>query len=341
MQTLATFSPRVEVYSIDEAFLDLSHVPGEQLHAYGHQIRKTVWRFTGIPVSVGIASTKTLTKVANEVVKKNPVYKGVLSLMHTSGEELDELLETLPVEDVWGIGPRYTRLLQSRDILTAKDLKYTEQRWVRKHLTVVGERTVLELRGIACIPLETQAKPKKGIMTAKSFGRAVESREELAEALATYTARAAEKLRKQGSAVSSIGIFLHTNAFQKDAPQYGNSLTRVLPFPTSFTPDLFNVALDMLRHIYREGYAYKKCGVFLSKIVSQDVLQADLFGEYSLEREYKKARLMCVVDLINEWWGSNTLFFGAQGIERAWKMRQERRSPRYTTRAGDIVVVST
>ena len=247
MQTLATFSPRVEVYSIDEAFLDLSHVPREQLHAYGHQIRETVWRFTGIPVSVGIASTKTLTKVANEVVKKNPVYRGVLSLMHTSEEELDELLETLPVEDVWGIGPRYTRLLQSRDILTAKDLKYAEQRWVRRHLTVVGERTVLELRGIACIPLETQAKPKKGIMTAKSFGRSVESREELEEAVATYTARAAEKVRKQGSAVSSISIFLHTNAFQKDAPQYGNSLTRVLPFPTSFTPDLFNVALDMLR----------------------------------------------------------------------------------------------
>ncbi len=341
MQTLATFSPRVEVYSIDEAFLDLSHVPREQLHSYGHQIRETVWRFTGIPVSVGIAGTKTLTKVANEVVKKNPPYNGVLSLMHTSVEELDETLETLPVEDVWGIGPRYTRLLQSRDILTAKDLKYTDQRWIRKHLTVVGERTLLELRSIACIPLETQAKPKKGIMTAKSFGRSIESQEELEEAVATYTARAAEKVRKQGSAVASIGIFLHTNVFQKDAPQYGNSLTRVLPFPTSFTPDLFNVALDMLRSIYRKGYAYKKCGVFLSKIVPEDVLQADLFGEYSLEREYKKARLMCVVDLLNEWWGSNTLFFGAQGIERAWKMRQERRLPRYTTRAGDIVVVST
>jgi DNA polymerase V len=198
MQTLATFSPRVEVYSIDEAWLDLSHVPKEQLHVYGHQIRETVWRFTGIPVSVGIASTKTLTKVANEVVKKNPVYRGVLSLMHISEEVLDELLETLPVEDVWGIGPRYARLLQSRDILTAKNLKYTEQRWVCRHLTVVGEQTVLELRGIACIPLETRAKPKKGIMTAKSFGRSVESREELEEALATYTARAAEKVRKQG-----------------------------------------------------------------------------------------------------------------------------------------------
>jgi DNA polymerase V len=195
--------------------------------------------------------------------------------------------------------------------------------------------------GIACIPLETLAKPKKGIMTAKSFGRSVASQEELEEAVATYTARAAEKLRKQACAASCISVFLHTNAFQQDAPQYSNSLTRVLPFPTSFTPDLFNVALDMLRSIYRKGYVYKKCGVFLSRIVPQEVLQADFFGEYSLERAYKKARLMCVVDLINEWWGSNTLFFGAQGIERAWKMRQERRSHRYTTRAGELVVVSS
>jgi DNA polymerase V len=339
MQTLATFSPRIEVYSIDEAFLDLTHVPREQLRAFGRQIRETVWRFTGIPVSVGIADTKTLTKVANEVVKKNPVYQGVLTLVESTEEELDELLETLPVQDVWGIGPRYARLLQSRNILTAKDLKYADQRWIRRRLTVVGERTVLELRGVACIPLETHAKTKQGIMTAKSFGRSVERLEELEEAVATYTARAAEKLRKQESAASCISVFLHTNALKHDAPQYGKSLSQVLPFPTSFTPDLLHVALDMLRRIYREGYSFKKAGVFLSRIVPQDLLQADLFGDYSLEREYKKARLMCVVDLLNEWWGSNTLFFGAQGIERAWKMRQERRSPRYTTRAGDIVVV--
>src|SRR6266566_6187209 len=341
MNILATFSPRIEVYSIDEAWIDLSHIPIACLSDHGREIRETVWRFTGIPVSLGIATTKTLSKVATEVVKKQASHYGVLSLVQHSNEELDELLANLSVEDVWGIGSRYSRLLQSRDIITARDLKYANQRWIRKHLTVVGERTLLELRGIACIPLETQVKPKKGIMTAKSFGKPVERLEELAEAVATYTARAAEKLRKQASAASCINVFIHTNAFQKDAPQYGNSLTRVLPFPTSFTPDLFNVALDMLRNIYRKGYAYKKCGVFLSRIVPQDVLQADLFGEYSLEREYKKARLMCVVDLINEWWGSNTLFFGVQGIERAWKMRQERRSPRYTTRAGEIVVVST
>jgi DNA polymerase V len=210
---------------------------------------------------------------------------------------------------------------------------------IRKHLTVVGERTVLELRGIACIPLETQAKPKKGIMTAKSFGKPVESEEELLEAISTYTAQAAEKLRKQESVASSISVFLHTNAFKKDAPQYSNRISHLLPFPTSFTPDLLNVAREMIHSIYREGYTYSKCGVFLSKIAPQEVMQSDLFGGYSIEREYKKARLMCVVDLINQWWGNNTLFFGAQGIDRVWKMRQERRSPRYTTRWGEIVVV--
>ena len=339
MKLLATFSPRIEVYSIDEAWIDLSHIAIACLSDYGREIRETVWRFTGIPVSLGIAKTKSLSKVATEIVKKQPSYHGVLSLVQSSSEELDELLENLSVQDVWGIGSRYSRLLQSRNILTARDLKYANQRWIRKHLTVVGERTVLELRGVACIPLETQPKPKKGIMTAKSFGKPVESEEELLEAISTYTARAAEKLRKQESAASCISVFLHTNAFKKDAPQYSNSISRVLPFPTSFTPDFLNVARKMAHSIYREGYAYSKCGVFLSKIVPQEVLQADLFGEYSTEREYTKARLMCVVDLLNQWWGNNTIFFGAQGIDRVWKMRQERRSPRYTTRWGEIVVV--
>jgi len=309
------------------------------LNDYGHEIRKTVWRFTGIPVSLGIATTKTLSKVATEIVKKQSLYNGVLSIVQYSEGELDELLENLSVEDVWGIGVRYSRLLQSWDILTAKDLKYANQRWMRKHLTVVGERTLLELRGIACIPLETQAKPKKGIMTAKSFGKPVESEDELLEAISTYTARAAEKLRKQNSAASSISVFLHTNAFKKDTPQYSASISRVLPFPTSFTPELLKVAREMIHSIFREGYSYSKCGVFLSKIAPQEVMQSDLFGEYSIEREYKKARLMCVIDLINQWWGNNTIFFGAQGIDRVWKMRQERRSPRYTTRWGEIVVV--
>jgi DNA polymerase V len=255
--------------------------------------------------------------------------------MDFSDEALDELLANLAVEDVWG---RYTRLLQSRNILTAKDLKYTEQCWTRRHLTVVGERTVLELRGTACIPLE-QPKPKKGIMTAKTFGKPVECLEELEEAVVTYTARAVEKLRKQESVASCITIFAHTNTFKKDAPQYSKSISRTLPFPSSFTPDFLKVAREMARSLYREGYAYSKAGVYLSRIAPQKVWQSDLFEERPLESEYKKALIMRVVDFINEWWGSNTIFFGAQGTERVWKMRQERRSPRYTTRWGEIMVV--
>ena len=338
MQTLATFCSHMEVYSIDEAWIDLSHIPPANLSEYGHDIRETVYRNTGIPVSLGIAATKTLSKVAAEIVKHQPLYRGVLSLTDYSDEDLNELLANLAVGDVWGIGSRYTRLLQSRNILTARDLKYADQRWVRRHLTVVGERMVLELRGVACIPLE-QPKPKKGIMTAKTFGKPVECLEELEEAVATYTARAVEKLRKQESVASCITIFAHTNAFKKDTPQYSNSISRTLPFPSSFTPDFLKVAREMAHIIYREGYAYSKAGVYLSRIASQEVLQTDLFGDYSLEREYKKALIMCVVDFINEWWGSNTIFFGAQGTDRVWKMRQERRSPRYTTRWGEVMVV--
>ncbi|HLQ28189.1 MAG TPA: Y-family DNA polymerase [Ktedonobacteraceae bacterium] len=342
MKTLAIFTPHLEVYSIDEAFADLSHIPRERLCEYGHEIREAVWRCTGIPVSVGIATTKTLSKIATEIVKKNPCHQDVLSLTQYTKEELDELLASTVLKDVWGIGSRYTHRLQaSRSIFTAKDLKDADEHWIRKRFSVTVQRSVLELRGIACIPLETEPKPKKGIMTAKSFGRPVESLAELEEAVATYTARAVEKLRSQESAASCIGVFITTNPFQQNAPQYANSLSRLLPFQSAFTPDFLNVALDMVRSLYQPGFSYKKAGVFLSKIVSQEVLQADLFGDYSLERQYTKARLMAMVDFINQWWGHNTIFFGAQGIGREWKMRQERRSSRFTTQWGEILVVST
>jgi DNA polymerase V len=291
---------------------------------------------------VGIATTKTLSKIATEIAKKNPRHQDVLSLIQSTEEELDEVLASIVLKDVWGIGSRYAHRLQaSRSIFTAKDLKDADEHWIRKRFSVTVQRSVLELRGIACIPLETEPKPKKGIMTAKSFGRPVESLAELEEAVATYTARAVEKLRSQGSAASCISVFITTNPFQQDAPPYANSLSRLLPFQSAFTPDFLNVALDMVRSLYQPGFAYKKAGVFLSKIVSQEVLQADLFGDYSLERQYTQARLMAIIDFINQWWGLNTIFFGAQGIGREWKMRQERRSPRFTTQWGEILVVST
>ena len=337
MQLLATFASEVEVYSIDESFLNLSHVSLESLQEYGEEIRATVWQFTGIPVSVGIATTKTLTKIATEIVKKQTGYLGVLSIAQMSEAELDELLEGISVEDVWGIGHRYAAALRTRDIYTAKDLKYTDPHWIRRHLTVVGARTVLELRGISCIPLETKVKPKKGIMSSKTFGRPIDQLQELEEAVANYTARAAEKLRDQDSLVLCINVFIQTNVFQKDAPQYSKSLSKMLPFPTAFTPDLISAALEALHSIYQPGYSFKKAGVYFSKIVSQESIQFDLFGNFTVEGHVKKTKLMCVVDLLNRLLGRDTLFFGAQGISREWKMRQERRSPRYTTQWSELL----
>jgi DNA polymerase V len=339
MNALSDFSPLVEVYSIDEAWLSLTHVEQERLRDYGRMIRAAVMQRVGIPVSVGITDTKTLSKIAAEIVKKRPEYRGVLALVSLSEQELDFYLSDVPIEDVWGIGPRYARFLHDHRIISARHLKYADLDWIRKHLTVVGERTVLELRGIACLPIETKARPKKAIMSAKSFGRPLEHLEELEQAVATYAARAAEKLRKQGSVAAHISVFLHTNQFQPDQPQYANSASRTILFPTAFTPALISHALALLRGIYQQGYKYKKAGVLLTRIRPQERIQGDLVGEFSLDQYEKQARLMQAVDVINMVWGNDTLFFGAQGLTRTWQMRQKRRPPRSTTRWNELLSV--
>jgi DNA polymerase V len=340
MTVLHTFSSQVEVVSIDEAFLSLAHIEPERLHAYGHQIRATVQHDVGIPVSVGIGETKTLSKIATEIVKKHAEYQGVLVLAFRSEDEMDIFLSLIAIEDVWGIGPRYARRLREQGITTARHLKYANTRWIRKHLTVVGERTVLELRGISCIPLDTRKKPKKGILSSKTFGKPIERLDELAEAVATYTVRAAEKLRSQGSVAGYISVFIHTNQFKRDEPQYANSASRTLLFPTSFTPDLIGAALKLLKGIYKPGYKYRKAGVYLSKITPKEHIQYDLFGDFSLWQHDKQRWLMEAVDHINRLWGHDTIFFGAQGIRREWQMRQMKRSPRYTTRWDELFAVT-
>jgi DNA polymerase V len=339
MATLQTFSPQVEVYSIDEAFLHLAHIEQEHLHAYGHEIRAKVLQHVGIPVSVGIGETKTLSKIATEIVKKHPEYLGVLVLTSRSEFEMDMFLSNVSIEDVWGIGPRYARFLHEKGIISAKHLKYANPYWIRKHLTVVGERTVLELRGISCIPLETKPRPRKGIMSSKTFGRPIENLKELEEAVSTYAARAAEKLRSQESVAGCISVFIHTNYFQKDTPQHANSAARSIVFPTAFTPELIGYALTLLRNIYKPGYKYRKAGVYLTRITPAEHIQFDLFGDFSLTQHEKKTRLMRAVDRINRLWGNDTILFGAQGLTHAWQMRQERRSPRYTTRWDEIFSV--
>src|SRR5450755_2396669 len=283
MNVLSTFSPTLEVYSIDEAFLDLSHLETSELSEIGHTIKARVWQDTGIPVSVGIASTKCLAKIAHEIVKRHSHYRGVLDLSSCSEQELDDLLTQIPIEDVWGIGRKYTLFFSNYGIQTAKDLKYAETKWVRRHATTVGERIVLEMRGVSCIPLETERPPKQGIMCAKTFGKDVASLDELTEAVATYTARTAEKLRQQDSLAASLTVFIRTNTFKPDIPQYANSFTLQLPFPTAFTPDLVAHALKGLKAMHRPGYLYKKAGVYLHRITPIDAVQPDLFGDYSID----------------------------------------------------------
>jgi DNA polymerase V len=339
MKVLSHFSPRLEVYSIDEAFVDLSQLAIDDLTEFGRVMKAQVLQFTGIPVSVGIANTKTLCKIANEIVKKDARYEGVLDLTTLSGAEIDEALAKVAVEDVWGIGYKYSLFLMNHGILTARDLKYADEKWIRRYLTVVGERTVLELRGTACIPLETERPAKKGIMCSKSFGREVTRLDELEEIVATYTARAAEKLRGQDSLTCCITVFLRTNAFKKDTPQYANSFSLRIPYPTAFTPELTQYALNGLKAMYRDGYNYKKAGVFLTKIIPREGIQPDLFNEFSLHEHYKQARLMFIVDAINKIYGRDTLFFAVQGITRPWKMRQSRLSGRFTTQWSEILTI--
>ena len=339
MKVLARFSAHLETYSIDEAFLDLTPLSLDDRTEFGREIKARVLQHTGIPVSVGIGSTRTLCKIANEVVKHDPQYQGVLDLTCLSDQEVDAILESIAIHDVWGIGSKYACFLENHGIRTAKALKYADEKWIRHYLTVVGERTVLELRGTACIPLERERPAKKGIMCSKSFGRDITDLEELEEAIATYTARASEKLRSQDSLTSFLTVFIHTSAFHKDAPQYSNSFSIRMPYPTAFTPELIKYALAGLQAIYQEGYSYKKAGVFLTKIRPHTYIQPDLFGDFSLHDHYRQARLMFILDAINRIYGRDTLFFAIQGLIRPWKMHQSRLSGRFTTQWDEILTI--
>lgn len=339
MRVLSQFSPALEVYSIDEAFADLTDLAIDDLTDYGKTIKARVLQYTGLPVSVGIASSKCLCKVANELVKHDLSCEGVLDLSALSEVDVDTLLSRVAIEDVWGIGRKYATFLQNHGILTARDLKYADEQWIRKYLTVTGHRIVLELRGISCIPLEIVRPTKKGIMCAKTFGQEITEYTELAEAVACYVARAAEKLRSQDSQTAFLTVFVRTNHFNKTIPHYENSYSIRLPLATAFTPDLIVSALRGLKAIFQDGLKYKKAGVMLSKITPLTHVQPDLFGDVSLYDYYRKARLMAVVDAINSIYGRDSLFFAVQGGTRPWKMRQSRLSGRFTTQWREILTI--
>lgn len=331
LRTLETFSPEVESYSIDESFLHLTGLSVD-LAEYGRLIRSTVLRHTGIPVSIGIAPTKTLAKAANKLAKRSA--SGVLLLADTAAQT--EALRTLEVGDVWGIGPRYAKMLNQHGIVTALDLREASLDWVRKRMTVVGLRTVLELRGQPCIALEQQPPASQQIVRSRSFGQPVTLLAELEQAIAMHASRAAEKLRLQGLAANQMSVFIATNFFIPTDPQYANNSMIRLPVATSDTATLIECGLECLRRIYREGYRYKKGGVMLTDLTPINQVQGNLFVGCDTE---KQARLNTTLDAINRRFGKFTLRHAAMGIQQRWAMRREHCSPSYTTRWSDVPLV--
>lgn len=325
MHTLGDFTPDLQVYSIDEAFL-LIDVKGAEAHC--ESVKKTVVQRTGIPVSIGAARTKTLAKVANHFAKKG---SGLFIL-----EDEESALKALPVDEIWGIGRQLSDLLERNGIKTAWDLSQTDDAWIKKHMTVVGLRTAWELRGIPCLELEELPPAKKAIMSSKSFGRPVTEPAELAEAVATYTGVAAEKLRKQGSLASFIEVFVSTDRFKDD--HYANAMQIVLPQPTNYTPILIHYAKWGLEKILYKGYRYKKAGVMLGGLVPADSYQPDLFASDPKLQE-KQKRIMDLMDQANKAYGRKVLRLAAEGIEQPWKMKREMCSPCYTTRWDDLLEI--
>lgn len=329
MQTLQLFTSTVQIYSIDEAFLSLDTPTAETNCVTARQI---ILQHTGIPVSIGIGATKTLAKIANHVAKNDPSCEGIFFMGHPLIHEVT--LRQLPVEEIWGIGRQISQFLYHHGIKTAWDLCHLDDAWIRKHLTVVVLRTAWELRGISCLELEEVPSPKKSIVSSKSFGCAVTQWEELAEAVSTYTARAAEKLRRQKSLASHLGVFVESRDYEKG--NYSNQISMELPQPTAYTPTLIQYAKLLLRKIFLPGFKYRKAGIFLEGLVPEGCFQLDLFVEKPHE---KQQALMKLIDRTNMDFGKKVIRLAAEGTSQPWKMKQLSKSPRFTTRWNELLSI--
>jgi DNA polymerase V len=332
--------PQIERYSIDECFFSVSHIEQSDLLAYGRMIRERILQVTGIPLRIAFGPTKQLAKVAATLIKAHPESEEVSSLLGLPPHELDALLAQVPVTELWGIGRKQAAHLHEHGITTASALKDAESRTIRRLLTVTGARIQWELRGLACIPLQVTTPTRQSILYSRGFARPVELLFEMREAVATYTARAARKLRDEHLMASEISVFIMTNPYERQAPQYSRSTSQRLPFPTSFTPELVCVALSLLEQSYREGFRYKRAGVSLSSLISEEIRQPDLFGAYNAVQEARHARMMVVIDIMNEQWSREVLFLGAQGLNREWEQHPRWLSPRASTRWNELITVT-
>ncbi|TDB66837.1 Y-family DNA polymerase [Arundinibacter roseus] len=335
MRVIFDLVPALEIYSIDEAFVDLGQMPYENLTDLAFKIRNTVYQYTGIPVCVGVAPTKTLAKIANRIAKKR-TDNGIFIIDSEAIQE--QALSLTKLEDVWGIGRQYTKLLQQHNVHTALDLALTDIGWIKKHMSIVGERMVRELCGQPCYRLEDQPQAKKGICTSRSFGKAVTEFKILEEAIATFTARCAEKLRRQHSAANLMHVFVFTNYHKPEQPQYYGNRVIHFPMASNSTMEMISYAMKALKIIFRENYHYKKAGIMVSGIVPEGQVQTDLFVMDPNRRE-RDRKAMAVLDKLNRRMGRDTIKVAKMGYNRSWHLRQEKRSLRYTTRWEEMLEV--
>lgn len=328
MRTLEEMAPRVEVYSIDEAFLDLTGIESVlSLVEFGQQVRERIGHWIGITVCVGIAPTKTLAKLANHAAKKYPATQGVVDL--TNPDRQRRLLALVPVDDVWGVGRRLSKRLNALGITTALDLANASPRAIRDQFSVVLERTVRELNGESCIELEEIPPTKKQIVCSRSFGVKVTHFELLREAVCEYATRATEKLRKEQQQAKVLTVFIRTNPFKDNEPQYSNSASGELLIPSCDTRDFIELANHLLKRIWKDGFRYAKAGVMLSDFYDPGMFQLGLFDDISTRSNSQQ--LMSVLDTINQS-GAGKVFFAGQGTKKDWSMKREHLSPAYTTR---------
>jgi len=317
MKTLRQFSPQIEIYSIDEAFLNLSSIKDENLNEYGNKIRKTILKWTGIPTSIGMATTKTLSKAANHFAKKEK--SGIVNFVNSN--QIDKFLEKIKINDVWGVGSKLTKFYIKNGIGTAYQLKNMHNNWIKKNTNVFGSRTAMELKGIPCISLDIHREKRKNCCVSRSFGKKVTKLEELKESITTHCLNAAEKIRIDNQTAKKITVFIRTSPFQKDKSYYANTKDVDLPVRTNDSIELIKQALTALKYIYKKGYKYQKAGIILSGLNDVNIYKKNLFS--LINNEEKRARLMKAIDYTNIKYGRHVLSIAQAGLKKKWNIKKQ------------------
>lgn len=337
MGVLRRFSPDQEIYSVDECFLDFTAFKEMDVTKCSHEIIRTVLKGLGLPVRVGIGSTKTLAKLANHCAKKRSEFNRICNFNAMTSVEVDRIMSETEIGDLWGVGKKLAPKLMALGIHTVLDLKRANPKRLRAHFSVVMEKLILELNGIFCIELEEIPPPRKEILTSKSFGRPVTEFAELSEAVSTHMARAAEKLRNQQSAAGSVTVFIQISRFKPGPKFEPSSITIPVPSHTDDTRQLVKISLWGLKRIYQKGFEFTKAGVMLGELVPLEGVQTDLFSHAQATNRTDKA--IETMDAINQKWGRSTIKLASEGAKKSWAMRSENRSPCYTTKWADLPVI--